>query len=405
MKKRIGKVPILCLTGAVLLFLLAEWMARTEDVGRQGRLPRNSYGEGMAVYELIGNSSGEEYPLTIQVEEQIYSPAMAETVLEQIFQRIRKEMLGDNQSLERVEHNLNLMSSMEKEGVKVRWSSGDPDFIDAFGQIRAEKLPESGTQVMLEVQLSTGEHSKTYEIPICLYPPTRSEQEMVTAEIEEKIREIDLRQQEEAFLQLPAEYEGRPLQYREKEGDQNEILLILGVAAAILCYAKEQMADEEKKKQYARELLLDYPDLIFKLKVFTGAGMTVTASWEKMVSDYQLRLEGGKTKPRAAYEEMKKTWGQIQCGVPEGQAFSEFGKRCRLQPYLKLSSLLEQNRKTGTRNFSSLLEAEMTGAWEERKSMAKRLSEEAGTKLLLPLFLMLGIVMVIVMVPAMLSII
>ncbi|MEG2350242.1 MAG: hypothetical protein RSB57_07010, partial [Hungatella sp.] len=81
----------------------------------------------------------------------------------------------------------------------------------------------------------------------------------------------------------------------------------------------------------------------------------------------------------------------------------EFGRRCQLQPYLKLSSMLEQNRKTGTKNLSSLLSAEMAEAWEQRKTIAKRMGEEAGTRLLLPLFMMLGIVMVMIMVPAMLS--
>ncbi len=51
-----------------------------------------------------------------------------------------------------------------------------------------------------------------------------------------------------------------------------------------------------------------------------------------------------------------------------------------------------------------MLELEMNDAFEQRKTTAKRLGEEAGTKLLLPLFLLLGIVMVIVIVPALTAI-
>jgi len=40
---------------------------------------------------------------------------------------------------------------------------------------------------------------------------------------------------------------------------------------------------------------------------------------------------------------------------------------------------------------------------EERKSLARKLGEEAGTKLLLPMLLMLILVIVILMVPAILS--
>lgn len=45
----------------------------------------------------------------------------------------------------------------------------------------------------------------------------------------------------------------------------------------------------------------------------------------------------------------------------------------------------------------------MIHALEERKNMALRLGEEAGTKLLIPMFLMLGIVIVVLIVPAFMS--
>ena len=50
-----------------------------------------------------------------------------------------------------------------------------------------------------------------------------------------------------------------------------------------------------------------------------------------------------------------------------------------------------------------MLRLEAVQAFEERKATAKRLGEEAGTKLLLPMFLMLAIVLVIVIVPAFFS--
>ena len=119
------------------------------------------------------------------------------------------------------------------------------------------------------------------------------------------------------------------------------------------------------------------------------------------MKNYEKRQKRGSDTPRPAYEEMALTLGQIQYGVPEGTALNQFGKRCQLQCYMRLSSLLEQNRKTGTKNLNQLLEQEMTTAWEEQKHTARRMGEEAKTKLLAPLFLMLAVVMVIIMVPAM----
>ena len=42
--------------------------------------------------------------------------------------------------------------------------------------------------------------------------------------------------------------------------------------------------------------------------------------------------------------------------------------------------------------------------FEERKDFAKKLGEEAGTKMLAPMFLMLGVVLVIIVVPAFFSV-
>jgi hypothetical protein len=49
------------------------------------------------------------------------------------------------------------------------------------------------------------------------------------------------------------------------------------------------------------------------------------------------------------------------------------------------------------------METEADRAFEERKKNAKRLGEEAGTKLLVPMMIMMAIVIMIVMVPAIMT--
>ena len=51
-----------------------------------------------------------------------------------------------------------------------------------------------------------------------------------------------------------------------------------------------------------------------------------------------------------------------------------------------------------------MLEQEATDAFESRKLMARKLGEEASTKMMIPLMLMLGIVMAMIMVPAMMGV-
>ena len=97
------------------------------------------------------------------------------------------------------------------------------------------------------------------------------------------------------------------------------------------------------------------------------------------------------------------TLREIKNGVSEVDAISSFGSRIKLTPYLKFSSLLSQNIRKGSRGLTELLKEEGKLAYEERKEHAKQLGEEAGTKLLLPMIIMLGIVFVIILVPSFLS--
>lgn len=66
----------------------------------------------------------------------------------------------------------------------------------------------------------------------------------------------------------------------------------------------------------------------------------------------------------------------------------------------EVSGLLEQNRKNGSKNLRETLRLEMADAFEQRKHQAKRMGEKAGTKLLIPLFLLLAVVMAMITVPA-----
>ena len=94
---------------------------------------------------------------------------------------------------------------------------------------------------------------------------------------------------------------------------------------------------------------------------------------------------------------------EMKGGANEGECYERFGERCGLPIYRKFAALLSQNLRKGTKGLALILKQEADNAFEERKSLAKKLGEEAGTKVLIPMFLMLAVVLVIIVVPAFLS--
>jgi hypothetical protein len=412
--------PAVCVAGSLLLYVLLTVLApRQGPVSESGEIVRGGYGSGEKEYQLLVEGLRDKaVPVTVKVHPREYTRAEASIVFEQIMDGMEEQIRGENLSLYEVNQNLKLPSRLPTYGVRLKWYSSDPSLLDASGKLLREvDAPED---VLLSVQLSadvlpelsedgkadeddTIRYHQDYEIPVRVIPAERAAEEMLLADYESRIAQADVAQQGKEVLTLPAEYEGHRLTYRTKERDGYESILLVGLMAAVLLWARDQSSKKEKEKRRERELLLDYADLLSKLVVLTGAGLTIRNAWEKIVHDYESAKMAGKQKKRAAYEEMRLTCEQMRNGVSESEAYREFGKRCGLQQYLKLSGLLEQNRRTGTKNLRDIFQAEMTDALEQRKNLALRLGEEAGTRLLIPLFLMLGIVMVMIMVPAMMS--
>ena len=65
-----------------------------------------------------------------------------------------------------------------------------------------------------------------------------------------------------------------------------------------------------------------------------------------------------------------------------------------------MSTLLTQNLKKGNADLLSRLQEEVHKAAAEQLQCVRRLIEEAGTKLLLPMIMMLAVVMIMIMLPA-----
>ena len=128
--------------------------------------------------------------------------------------------------------------------------------------------------------------------------------------------------------------------------------------------------------------------------------MTVRTAWERIVEEYQKQKKG---EGRYAYEEMQKTWYEMNSGVGERRSYERFMQRCQVKVYQQLGMMLQQNLQKGNQGMTEILRREAMQAFEERKALAKIQGEEAGTKLLLPMFLMLAIVLVMVIIPAFLS--
>lgn len=361
-------------------------------------IERTGYGGLDREYELtVEGLSEKPEKLTVEVGARQYTEAEAKELFSSLIEEIPFIICGNNENLSSVREDLELVKSLPEYGVKLTWYPEDAELISYDGEVRNDGL-KAPISTSLRLIFSDGNTDSTYEIPVTVLPKLRDDKESLIADFQKTLSDENTKQINSGELVLPEEFEGRSLSYK-KDADLTPLFIIfLGVVAAVSLAFKERSEASARLKRREEELTIDYSEFVSKLMVFIGAGFGIRGAWEKIVEGYE--RSGIK---RALYTEMKISLGELERGVPEGKVYTDFGRRCGLRPYIKLCSILEQNRKNGGRNIRALLSAEMAEAFLERKNIAKRLGEEAGTKLLIPLFIMLMIVMAIVILPAMLA--
>lgn len=379
-----------------ILFILCSTFLNNNELSNYIQRPYVDEDDTEVKIEVEGLLEGSQ-KIEIPVSKRVYSDEEVKEAMKKGMDEILNILPGENTSLQNITTDVNPVSELSDLGLSVKWDFGDGDIIDIQGKVDNENLGES-VDIDIGVTLSYESYEESYVIPARVMPKPMSADESLIKRFKDYISVADKKDVGEAGFYLPESFEGKKLVYHLEDGMNFHLIWIMGIIVAILLYLREKNNDRQKLEKKKRELLKDYPDIVSKLIVFIGAGLSVRQSWEGIVKDY----ESENKEKRYAYEEMAKSLARLKTGTQENVVYKEFGRSCLLRQYMKLASLLEQNRKSGISTLSTLLGMESQSAWEERLNLAKREGEELNTKLLLPLFMMLLIVMMMIIVPALL---
>ena len=204
--------------------------------------------------------------------------------------------------------------------------------------------------------------------------------------------------QESDWLELPQIWENKKLIWRNTSNEIEKGIGVLIFISPIFLLFRERQILEEKRKQERQQMLRDYPEIVSKLTLLLSAGVNLRKAVERIGKDYMNynRVNG----ERKAYEILVEICEEMERGVAESEAYERIGEKSGLLSYRTLSALLVQHLQKGSQGIELMLEEEAEKAQEMRKQQARILGEQASTKLLFPMVLMLLIVFVILLVPA-----
>lgn len=422
-RDKLAYALMILLVGTILSF--AMYVSSRQKERELRVIERGGSERTVSLTAQLGEEGNQrEETVTLQVEGKEYAKEEIEAYMEQIQEELPTLILGENEDIDHVTKPLNLFGSMDQNPVRVTWISGDYGLMDGKGKIRALEIAEEGELCMLTARLSCQGYEEEVRFYVRICPGEKTEHELLREELEQAIRRQEEADRTSWEITLPEEVAGNRVVWVRRTNDNSVVIMALAAALAAGVYFAKDGDLHKKIQQRKGKLLLEYPEFVSRLVLLVGAGMTVRGAMYKMAETRQGRrtetaqgkeahgkevhgneVHGKEAQGKEAliYEEVAYLCNELDSGISEAKAYYNLGRRCGEQRYIRLCMLLSQNLRKGTAELTALLRSESAEAFEERKRNARRVGEEAGTKLLLPMSMMLVIVMMIIMVPAFLS--
>ena len=332
----------------------------------------------------------------------------AEKQVGNILRRFPDCLLGDNTDTDDIRQPLKMPAAEELFPFAADWESSRYAVLDTDGSIfNSEYADDRAERADLTLILTYGDWRFEKKMSFTVRAPVRDEETRFRGEIENTLKAAEKESSEENIFSLPSEAKGVALVWKEQLEDASSGILFMGMLICVCAWYMMDHRLHEQTVERSRQLAIDYPQLISRIVLYLGAGMSVRNVFYKCASDYRSRKEaegkrkaGNKNGVRYLYEEILLVCNELDSGIPEAEAYMHFGRRCRSRQYTKLCSLLVQNLRRGNDTLLAVLQEEAQSSFEERKNLARELGEEAGTKLLLPMMIMLGVTMLIIIIPA-----
>lgn len=391
---RKGAVFVCIGSAAAICFWCAEYFGQ-RDFGLS-ELVREEKGGMEKEIELEAEADGEKELVTVRLAPQSYTEEELSLLAGELWRYLEREMVSGNASMDCVTEDLYFPEKVEGYPFLLKWSTDAPALLSAQGK-PGEEIPQSGELVEIRVRmlLEDEKYDEEHIFYARLFPSEESG--AFWNRLEKKMKEYERETRRDTAYELPEQFEGKELQFRQRTKKRSGLLFLLSAAGGAAVIVGEKQEAEKRKRKRKKEIEEEYPAMVSRMAMLVGAGMTISGAFKRIAGEYGRRRQ---EKEKPLYEEMLVACREMESGISERAAYQNLGARCGIPPVVRFTALLIQYMQSGAAGLQKALREESSQALRERKERAQSLGEEAGTKLLLPMTLILMIVMALIMIPA-----
>ena len=363
---------------------------------------RNPFGQGMKEIQVSLKKDKENKKINYKLSEQELSDKQIRKIYKQFFKELKRKVAGKNTGLNKVTTSLSLPENIEGYPFEIAYEFLEDGYIFLDGTLNKKeqnklKNGESHiTYITVKASYKQYEEIRKYKIQIFSKPDTFRHNKFYKVEQYLKKKEQKSRYGEK--IRVPTTYKGIQIGTGQN-GVGSMGLIILFITIGLLIPLHNYMKLREKGDKCQIEAERDFPVIVHLLTLYMGAGLSFFSSVGRISNNYQRQKKQSKQK-KYAFERIMLMEQQMNNGISQKEACHNWGMQFRTDSYQKLSLILIQSFTKGAKEAAVLMETEEKEAFRKRVDRARKEGEEAATRLLFPMILLLSEVMLLVMYPA-----
>lgn len=170
---------------------------------------------------------------------------------------------------------------------------------------------------------------------------------------------------------------------------QEIMILVILIGFGALAYYYVSTIPEETVKKRTGAILDEFADVVSKLALLVNAGMILREAWEMIAYSGEGEL----------YDEMRLVCENINNGMSEIDAYTEFGTRCTAPEIKKFTSTIIQGVVKGNKELVEMIKMQSREMWNSKQHRVRQQGEKAASKLLIPTCIMFVGVLIMIIVP------
>lgn len=391
--KKLSDLCILLAVGAgiVCIYAVYSYLSTTQSITELQRPEAYEKSE-----DILLKAGKQNDIFTVEVAPVLWTKDRADEMLLQAADRLETEILGTNQDLMNIEADLMLVQALDGYPFSIEWESDHEALIDSYGEVHRDGLTQD-TIVGLTAIFYYRDWQWTRQFSVLLKKETLTEKEQYTKALEQLLQEAQAAGAEESTWQLP-EYLGEEALQYQVVGENKTIWILvclLFIAAVAVWFGQDQDLHIERRKRQ-EHFRVEYISFAESISLYLSAGLTLPAAMQLCTQDYIKRKPDGHLLRNALIVFQK----NVQNGYSFLEAMEQLAETADDLNYRRMAGLLEQGMLQGTRDLAQLLEAEVDKIREDKRRQSKVKGEKISAALIAPMMLQLGMVIVLIMIPA-----